>query len=216
MANLIVQTIFESATGLPADSIVNTTSWTGSLSDLDNIRDILVDFYAVQAPDAQNTILYWMSNEAISGNVTIKIYDRDDPKPRQPIEIFESDLSEGLGPEDMLPTECAIVVSYQASRIAGLPQNRRRNRFYMGGFGVEANDNGRINPGLVETILFASKEMLNAASASVDKSLIVWSGYYETGYTIDNGWVDNAWDSQRRRGLKSTARGAFSLSEPTA
>lgn len=216
MADLIVQTIFESATQLPSDSIVNTTHWVGSLSDLDNIRDILVDFYAVEAPDAPSTIINYMSLGAITGNVTIKIYDREDDKPRIPVEIFEADLSEGVGAEDALPAECALVVSYQASRIAGLPQNRRRNRFYLGGFGITANDNGRVADGLVATVLFAGKEMLNAASASVDKSIVVWSGFYEAAYTISDGWVDNAWDSQRRRGLDSTARGAFSLSEPTA
>ena len=73
MADLIVQTIFESATQLPADSIVNTTHWLGSRSDLDNIRDILVDFYAVQAPDAPSTIINYMSLGSITGNVTIKI-----------------------------------------------------------------------------------------------------------------------------------------------
>ena len=210
------QWIWEGASQLASDNYVNTWHFrtrADEAVDFDNVRDLLLDFYTGEADGQSNPIIDYMSNTSISGTYTIKAYKLSDPKPRYP--EYETTDSVSPGGGTALPTECSTVFSFQAERVAGEKQSRRRNRVYLGPFDVSANEQGYVKPSLVENLLFAGKGLFNAAESAFHWSWIVYSPSNEEWYPIDNGWVDNGWDTQCRRGWTATARGSFDGAEPT-
>jgi hypothetical protein len=44
---------------------------------------------------------------------------------------------------------------------------------------------------------------------TLDTTWSVWSEANQTASPVRDGWVDDAWDTQRRRGLDSSARTTF-------
>jgi len=186
------QWIWEGASQLASDNYVNTWHFrtrADEAVDFDNVRDLLVDFYTGEADGQSNPIIDYMSNTSISGTYTLKAYKLSDPKPRYP--EYETTDSFSPGGGSALPTECSTVFSFQAERVAGEKQSRRRNRVYLGPFDVSANEQGYVKPSLVENLLFAGKGLFNAAESAFHWSWIVYSPSNEEWYPIDNGWVDN-------------------------
>jgi hypothetical protein len=51
--------------------------------------------------------------------------------------------------------------------------------------------------------------MKAAAIASASWDWVVYSPTDDAYHEVANGWVDNAWDTQRRRGYKPTSRTTF-------
>jgi hypothetical protein len=210
------QWIWEGESQLAEDAYVNTWHFENKATlsgNFDNMTDMLRDFYSEVPPGTTTSISNYMSTEAITGKWTIKVYDMSDPKPRYPVYTDTGQI--GMSGGSTLPTECAAVMSFQGIRIAGQVQARRRNRVYLGPFSITGNSEGKVSPGLVETILFAGKELLNAAQASQSWEWVVYSPTANAIVELDNGWVDNGWDTQRRRGIRSTARGTFGTEYPT-
>jgi len=210
------QWIFQAASNRPEDGVTNTTHWYkgGAQFDYENIRDMLVDFYSEIPDGASNSLTDFMTDKGLSGNWQLKIYRLTDDKPRAP--VYTSQGSFELTSQDCLPAEIALVMSFQAEPESGLTQARRRNRIYLGPFGVTANkDIGRPADLLVETMLFAGKALLIAQDQSITWGWHIYSPTQNAHYPVASGWVDNAWDSQRRRGVESTLRGGFDYEEPT-
>jgi hypothetical protein len=211
------QWIWEGASQLAEDAYVNTYHFKNDAvvtGNFDNIVDLLRDFYTAAPPDQTNKISEYMTTEAITGKWTCKIYDMSDAKPRVP--VYEDTGMAPISQSSTLPTECASVLSFQGERIAGEVQARRRNRVYLGPFMITGLSEGRVSNGLVELILFAAKELLRASNASVAWQWVIYSPSNNDIVAIEDGWVDNAWDTQRRRGQRATARGTWSSQTPTA
>lgn len=135
-----------------------------------------------------------------------KWYNLADPKPRAPVrEETWAFLAAPSG--SPLPSECAIVLSFQAPKLSGVPQPRRRNRIYVGPIETGRVDgDGRINVGTTQTISDAAADLRTASQAATDWTWFVYSPTSGQGEPVTDGWVDNAWDTQRRRGVSSTIR----------
>ena len=207
---------WQAASERPEDAITNTFHFrnTDVYEDIDNVRDMLVNFYTVEAPDAGFRIDEWMATTTVTGNWTLKAYALEDPKPRVPVQVWTgtADPTATAG----LPAEVALVLSFQADLESGEVQARRRNRVYLGPFGTNANDAiGRPLGDLVQTMLFAGKQLILEANASFRWSWVTYSPTADEAHTVTNGWVDNAWDTQRRRGLYYSQRGTYSADNPT-
>lgn len=198
-----------SATGIPADTIVNTWHFihhTAPVSDYDNVRDMLLDFYDAESYQTYN-ITHFMTEGSVEDTWDVVAYDLDDPEPRAP--HYESSFTvTGLNPSNVpLVREAALVLSIQAEPQSGVPQARRRNRKYLGPFGVNALGNdGRPHQNLLNVIAYSARDLLNAAQASATWGWRVYSPTTGLDLTPVGGWVDNAWDTQRRRGWDATSR----------
>lgn len=211
------QWIWESVTGLPEDSYVNTWHFQMDAflaSDFDNVRDLLFDFYTDTPGDQPQPLTYFMTNHSLSGNYVLKAYLLTDPKPRAV--AYETSGAVTFNTNAALPTEVASVFSFQAEQESGENQKRRRNRIYLGPLGVSSSDDySRMDDTMVASMLFAGRNLTEAAAAAVTWSWVVYSPTDDATYPVNNGWVDNAFDTQRRRGLQSTARGTFGDGYPT-
>jgi hypothetical protein len=182
-----------------------TNTWWCEADDLTALQDFhdeLVTFY--QAIDGGMSNLVGTTNA-----LELTSYLRTDPMPRPPVLTTNATLTPGGGAP--LPTEVSLCLSFQGSRMAGVPQSRRRGRVYIPFFGESGNDtDGRPTSGIVGTLAAAGDALLTASGAAATWSWVVYSEV-EPGYTVVlNGWVDNEWDTQRRRGRPFTSRTVFS------
>lgn len=209
------QWIWEGETQLAEDNYVNTWHFKhvlGPPEDFDNVRDMLRDFYTSVASGQGASITEYMSRQSCSGKWTLKAYNLDDVKPRYPVYMYSETLT--LPNNEALPTENAVVMSFEAEKVAGEKQARRRNRVYLGPWSTNALVSGMVAPSLVETLLFAARGLFNAAESSTSWSWKVYSPTDDNEIPVQDGWVDNGWDTQRRRGLRATARGVFDRDQP--
>jgi len=204
MADIRAQVILHTDDANPANYITNSWAFQGTdpVPVLAGITTALKDFYD------DLTGAYMASDLAQNGH-EVKYYDLPGPIPNYPIEedVFNLASNPSGSP---LPSELAICLSFQGQRTPGFPQRRRRGRVYLGTWGASANTSGRPTAALITVIANAAATFKSNILALGDDTVwSVWSTVDQAGVPIDNGWVDNAWDVQRRRGLEDTSRTTF-------
>lgn len=136
----------------------------------------------------------------------------------------------GSGGQPSMPRECAVVLSLSAPH-AGIaedvpggpvgpkgdthPAARHRGRVYLGPLNNSAVGSGSNGPGVKNT--FRDLIVTQAALLMTNCNTIaggttgwgIWSRKDAAIYPVTHGWVDDAFDTQRRRGIGSTARSTF-------
>ena len=217
MAILRAQVTFQHDSGLPEDVTMNTFHFLTSSGDqvpiAQAIRDEIHDFYKVANPGT-TTVLSSLFSSDLSGLWGVKFYDLSDPTPRQP--IYEFDFSSFVPGSSALPEEVALCLSFQGAAVSGANQARRRGRLYIGPFFntatviTSSGDPNVASNGLAQTMQSCGAFLLAASEAAADWSWAVYSPTNGSAVAVDNGWVDNAWDTQRRRGKAPSSRIVFS------
>jgi hypothetical protein len=106
-----------------------------------------------------------------------------------------------------LPDELAVCLSFQGVKGAGFPQARRRGRTYLGPLNTTAATSNRPATALLSNMASQAiniKAAVNALAGNND--WCVWSVADQIAVPVANGWIDNAFDVQRRRGVDYTSR----------
>lgn len=191
--------------GIPKDYAVNTFHFrqdTSGLGTLEEIADDLVAAYQLFRPSYPAAV-------ETAGH-TIKMYTMEDPEPRAPTLSETWDFS--VAPTgNSLPQEVALCVSFQGARVSGQSQKRRRGRVYLGPLAEGAQEtNGRPTTVTINRGVSFGDYLFEASDTSLTYKWCVYSTVDEDLVEITDGWVDNAFDIQRRRGLAPTARTTFS------
>lgn len=202
MAEYSAQMTLRMTSNVSADFAVNTFSFVGAgiAQDLIDIETAMFAFY-------DDVVTMLSSNVAQTGHV-LKVYDRADPPPRAP--ILETTYDFASAPSgNTLPHAVAMVLSFQADRVSGDPQARRRGRIYLGPLDAgQTGTNGRPTPTAITVLANAGDNLLTATGAlGVD-----WTVYSPTnGFSsvVTNGWVDDRFDIQRRRARDASSRTVF-------
>lgn len=201
---------------IPEDVITNTWHFlflVGSPVETDYqalVGDLLAFYlFVYSAVDGGLTWAPWARPDAMS----MKVYDLSDPTPRVPVYQEVVDATASTSSSSTLVPETAICLSFQAVAVAGLPQARRRGRIYLGGMGVGVTAGSsslfpQISSDIREGICTAAHD-LKAAADGHGWEWVVRSKVNDDVVAVDNGWVDNAVDTQRRRGQVATARTIF-------
>ena len=205
------QVTFGAANEIPRDAMTNSFHFHGTSGDYGNIADMLYDFYDV-ADTASAALRTHMTDNALDGSWQVKIYDLGEDVPRIP--VFEDQRSLTLGSGAALPTEVALVASFHCPFVSGQPAARRRNRIYLGGLATTTTQNGRPSPAVRASLLGAMEDLNAAARASLSWTWRIWSptsvqagqDLETSAWIVNAGWVDNAWDTQRRRGVDASVR----------
>lgn len=220
MTTIRAQWSFESASGIPQDESMNVWHFNipgGWDTDVESdVNAALNTFYSsISAIYSENTI---------TGDYELKIYDLIDAPPRVPKSITTGTITD-LDDGDALPTECSIVMSFEGSPESGLTQRRRRGRVYLGPLsnGVASTALGLVTVGgpTLTLIQDAAQELIVATGLDLD--WVVFSPTtagappwdlttVESATTfVASGWIDNAFDTQRRRGTIATTRLTFEV-----
>lgn len=199
-----VQVRLPKDSAIPADEVTNT--WWFARTDLaewtatDNgvVTTWLTAFY--------NSVMPLISATVNSSALPYKTYNDGDPRPRSP--RFTGNLTPtALTATQFGPDEIAMVMSFQADRVSGSVQSRRRGRVYIGPIGQLNSD--RPPAGNITTLRNAGSTLVAASLAHPTMRWVVHSRANNGYSVVTNGWVDNAWDVQRRRGVRATSRTTF-------
>jgi hypothetical protein len=192
--------------GLPEDATTNTWSFelaADSAIQREAYLDALQDFYESCAG------LY--SPEANVDAITFKVYDRANAKPR-PV-ISQRTFDAGTSADDGLPGEVAVVLSFRSNFPAGSNRARRRGRIFLGPLALSWLDNTgatvQMSASFQDTLRDAASALLVASDLASGWTWDIWSEMDSVGYQVISGWVDNAFDTQRRRGREATSRITF-------
>jgi hypothetical protein len=203
MPDADVQIVMQGVSNLPADRFINTLHFSeagaGSWSSLAD--NLIIELKTAWAP-----LGVYIPSTVVSRTFQIKVYNPDDAEPRQPRGSNPGNGGTtgtlvGSGAETALPTEVALCLSYY-----GVSNTKRnRGRIFIGPLTVAgSNTNSRPVAALQTALLDLADRLSDIGTEQVDWQIV--SRVAGTRQRIQQVWVDNAFDTQRRRGLQPTAR----------
>jgi hypothetical protein len=203
MALIRCMVIFDNVSMLPEDRYVNTWWFEGAglASVIGEVAEPLESFYKSN-PGTGDTITDMMSASVKRGTdaAEMRFYDMAHDEPRSPV-IRKWTVPPHVSVEK-LPNEVSICLSFKA---AG-NRARERGRVYLGpwrsGILSQSPEDSRPQTWAVDCIAEAAEDFL----AAVSPAWVVHSEKYDETFPVVSGWVDNAWDIQRRRGADPTTR----------
>lgn len=198
-------------TGLPRDVAINTFTFAieDTLAGAPEVTDAIVSFYnLIQDPGPTTNVLSDYLSAYIDRSTdacTIEYYDWEAPLGSSAVTTAQFTLLPT--PEDAsLPFEVAVCTSFVAQTAPG-PVARRRGRVYIGPLTVGATSALDDQPARVDDAL---QRVLVAATQSLTDTdgvdLAIWSRVDEAAKLVTGGWVDNEFDTQRRRQVEASSR----------
>lgn len=226
MTAILTQVVFEHRSGLPKDRVVNNFVFavgsTGLPDDatLSNLRTDLAGFYN-NVPAGHNAIAGFISpcmSRATDG-VAVKFYDLTghlDGSPHgSPFATKFFTLLDAVSGAQGMPSEVAVCMSFQCAYGSDpefgsgtRPRGRDRGRVYLGPLTKSAAEDSGVN-GRVQVSQSFRETVVARAEVLMDNAEGAWSVWSRAGATIEpvvKAWVDDAFDTQRRRGEASQGR----------
>lgn len=193
MDNYDVQVILHNANGLPEDSYVNTLHFEVNAPDtLEELADGL---------NAAYEMIDVRLAQAIHG-MTVKIYT---PGPNLAGPVFQKAYTTPVGGSGNGPFEVAICLSYATVDNPLASTKRRRGRIFVGP--LASGVVGTERPGsTIQNPILDFGEALASIGTAGNTTWLMYSPSDDVYVKIESIWVDDAWDTQRRRGLKPTSR----------
>lgn len=209
-------------TALPEDAIVNTWHFDDDddpIAAPDDTRDWIMQALTGFYQTIDNVLLA----ASVTSPATVRLYDMADPTPRQPLFTEQIALTPVNG-DDGLPSEVALCLSFSAAVSSGQNAARRRGRLYLGPIATAAitTEGGARRPSAaVRTVIAnAAAVVRNGIEHPGSPGLhLKWAIYSPTTDATDTlanafndvatGWIDDAFDTQRRRGARPTTRTTF-------
>jgi len=220
--------------GLPKDEVTNGWAfYTPGSGD----RDLIASDIDTRLTGFYSALGAYRSSSYTWTAVTVDVIDMLEDQPRVPFYSAPLTMTEPASTANDMPPEVAVVLSFQAAKTSGVNMRRRRGRVYLGPLQLSSGDVQVIESGLISAITnAASTFLLNPEAPAGLSDWAVYSPYTHHGvpvgerYTNDDefpeipdalpssfhsvvtAWVDNAWDTQRRRGTSATTRTTITAS----
>jgi len=206
-------------TNLPDDVAINTFVFDDTTSPgpaTSEITDLLVDFYNTAQATTLSVGQHISEVVSRSSNVcAISLAEIIDPGPTVDVgpvyylDQFTLAAAHGTGTAVSLPLEVAVVNTIKNDSETAIPIGRRRGRQYIGPLDILALDTAGPYPfltnGLQLTLAQASETLRDDASTA-DVAWQIWSRAAGEAYPVTSGWINNEFDTQRRRGADATVR----------
>lgn len=209
MTHLKTVATFQGASGLPRDTFVNTFHFDGVLANPELASAAVERFYNHEFDAADGPLSGFISKyvNRTAGGLKIETYDMSAAPPRTPIDTLVTApvaVNYGTG---SLPFEVALCLSYYAT----VDADKFRGRIYIGPFALDASTRPDGGVPVPNSHLI---NVLKAAAADLkDNADVQWSVFSVKDSAlraITAGWVDNDFDTMRKRGPKATARNDWS------
>jgi hypothetical protein len=210
MAIILAQAVLHTTDGLPENYVTNTFHFSGpaTVPVAEDLGAAIEDFYDGET-GLGNSIGEYLSASIVRTTEVheVRFYNVTSGVGGTPFHTHTFGIVESPLAVYRLPSEVAVCLSYEATPVAGGIQARRRGRVYIGPLCSDALDGGTSRPSSsLQTDLLAAAQRLHDAALLAEAPWVVYSRVDEEAVQIDRGWVDNACDTQRRRGLDATAR----------
>lgn len=212
--------------GLPKDAVANTYAFrVAGTAD----RDLVAADIDVRLTAFYSAWKNSFSSDYDPTNMSVKVYDMTDDVPRFPYYDELLSVAAPVTTNNNMPAEVALVLSFEGARTSGVNMRRRRGRVYLGPLQLASTDSQQVPSTLVSTIVTAADDnLLTPESPNGLSEWAVYSPYTHHGIPVGTKitkedpeipdfldasftpvvrcWVDNAWDTQRRRGVSATSR----------
>lgn len=202
-----VQVELASQSNIAADSVVNTfaVSAASGASVFADITTNVDAFYASLGSYLAPTLLNTTDAHKV------RVYHLSEPEPRPPVYIGSFTQA---GTPVALPAEVAVCSSFSAAAPAGTLPARRRGRIYVGPLNDDTGSvvGSYLRPSpTFRALLAASTKALVEGLADDGWIFSVWSRRDNTLFPVVRGWVNDEYDTQRRRGPEVTTRDTWAL-----
>lgn len=141
----------------------------------------------------------------------VELYDLTDPLPRQPIDRSTFTMPAATGTSN-LAAETAVCLSFRGLYVSGQPNARRRGRVFIGplsGAAVTAATASTFPSPLGAFVTDLLDGAFDFLATIPDVEGATWSVYSPSdgvARPVVEAWVDNAFDTQRRRGNAPASR----------
>lgn len=221
--DILATVILPYTTGLPDDVAINTFAFRADdeTAATTEIPPLLVSLYNDTVTGGGSNRISRLLSEVIDRSTNVcdivlaEIVDPGptvDVGPAFSITPFTLGSLSGGGTPVSLPLEVAVCASFYDTIDTATPIRRRRGRVYLGPLDIAVLDQTGPYPlvssgtGGATTMIGEAFERLAEDSAAAGVDWCVWSrtGGFLTG--IDSGFVNNEFDTQRRRGAEATLR----------
>jgi hypothetical protein len=212
-----VMVVAQNANGMPADRYISTfhTRATGITDDVGRalIAQAFVDFYNYEDPGGVwspvSTYLGPQVSRAASVSKVI-VYDLGEAQPRTPHTFtFTMKGAPGVGDyQKALPGEVACCLSLKSDHNGP----RGMGRAFIGPLNQAAVsnvfDSGEARPSqpLMTALAMSAGRLKAALIPGSNTEWVILSRVDDAVYPVVKGWVDNAFDTMRSRGLKASSR----------
>lgn len=215
--HVIVQVVLPRTTGLPADVVVNNWHFKkqsgSSFADAAaEVAPIVQHFYDTKTGTQSQKIGTYIGSAIDRGtNWLTKTYDGS-VAPGSRIPIQDTFAGPTSGSSSSLPAEVAYCLSFR-SFFTLAPLSHQRGRIYLGPFNDFARASGttlgdsRPDGTMQGDILDAAQQV--GAEVAASTHINAWCTYSPTSnvlFPIGEIFVDDAWDTQRRRGVAPGTR----------
>lgn len=140
--------------------------------------------------------------EAVQGagllpQMTAKVYDLEGTQPVLPMATVQRNT--GIYRNPNRPSEISLCLSFKG----GQGQPRQRGRLYVPADWI-GSSSARPGSNDMTKVLGLGAQLHNVGGTNVD--WIVWSRANRSATEVTSWWVDDEFDTQRRRGLRATTR----------
>lgn len=203
MAQLRCMFVGHGPSNLPEDRVVNVFHFDNAAifsTHAAAVSNAVQNFYTTPygGDPVSAYISPWVQRAA-----ELRIYDMSTAKPRVPT-IIPFNLGTVLANAG-LPEEVALCLSFHGATPPAVTA-RRRGRVYIGPLVTSAYSSAtNTTPSRPSTNFLTT--LTGAATALLDSAGVDWAILGKDGYVqVSGGYVDNAFDTQRRRGPATTAR----------
>lgn len=225
MAQLLAVARFTHSSGMLKDEVVNTFAFlTPTLAPVDaemtTVMDAVHGFYTDTQAITNVSVSTWMGSqmEKTGTPLLIEMYNLaghlDGTAHGSPIKTGLYSVPAAAFTNPGLPSEMAVCCSFHTAyatdpEFAGntRPRARDRGRIYIGPMATTAVDyDTAARPNVKETVRSTIASAAINLRDAAGHAWCVWSRSKSTLEPIVAGWVDDAWDVQRRRGQDPTER----------
>lgn len=201
-------------TNIPKDVVTNVLhfGWGGGgepgPSDLTNLKDMCANFIEQIYDIAGGSGMAPWCSPALT---RVKIYDLAALVPRVPELDLITPLTVKQDTSSTVATETAVCLSLRGAHIPGTSLASERGRVFIGGIGSSCifSGTGADFPrpsGAFTTNIKNAAAALVAVVATTHWQWVVYSRKHSFASLVMGGFIDNALDTQRRRGNAPTAR----------
>lgn len=190
-------------------------------TNADEIVQMLENF--INTTTAGTPLSAYRSPDVVGCDVVVYAHpDLNPATPTGPPVVTTTIPFDGAADPTGLPNEVAVALSFHGNLTtvpefqgATRPRARRRGRIFFGPLSISAQQHvapfalqPRPASALKQLLLEHADLLMNQANAAL-LPWVVWSRAGQSVVSVEGGWVDNAFDTQRRRGVAPTSRNVF-------
>lgn len=200
--------------GLPGDVFTNTLYFYTGIDPVGPAESLAISDRLAAAYGRIDNYISPVVNPRL---LDVMVYDMSEPEPRLPVAPLQQILLGPTGSDSGMPNEVAACLSYHGAYISGRPRARLRGRIYLGPLSTSACSMGaaaafpRLNTNFINDMKLMAEDLSDPTNGAAAGVWVQYSPTDDVFSPIVECFIDNEFDTQRRRGNEATTRLTFPI-----